>query len=155
MLLSPMIRANLSNEMLLSLATKCRAPVRGAPLIRVHVPVYGFLRPLLIQFLRSLICPYHASVYMCIHIELWRNGDSKLLNEIASGMSNHPCKDLSCRKTDTISSHERIEGYQGFSRDLHVSTYFKMSLGRKAIFKKTFKHVFYLYNISYEYIKNK
>lgn len=93
-----MIRANLSNEMILSLATKCRTSVRGA-LIRVHVSVYGFLRPLLIQFLRVW---YHASVYVCVHIELWRNGDSKLSNEIASGTSNHPCKDLSCKKMNTI-----------------------------------------------------
>ncbi|EGI68401.1 hypothetical protein G5I_03044 [Acromyrmex echinatior] len=63
----------------------------NTPLIRVHGSVYGFLQPLLIQFLRGLICSRNAGVRVCmctVHIELWRGDDSKLSNEIASGTSN-------------------------------------------------------------------
>ncbi|KYN12532.1 hypothetical protein ALC57_15259 [Trachymyrmex cornetzi] len=63
----------------------------NTPLIRVHVSVYGFLQPLLIQFLRGLICSRNAGVRVCmctVHIELWRGDDSKLSNEIASGTPN-------------------------------------------------------------------
>ncbi|KYN30597.1 hypothetical protein ALC56_15293, partial [Trachymyrmex septentrionalis] len=75
-------------------ASKHHASMRRAsntPLIRVHVSVYGFLQPLLIQFLRGLICSRNAGVRVCmctVHIELWRGDDSKLSNEIASGTSN-------------------------------------------------------------------
>lgn len=55
-------------EMILSLATKRRASMRrSAPLIRVHVSVYGSLRPLLIQFLRGLIWSRNAIVCVCMY----------------------------------------------------------------------------------------